>query len=330
MTRQLIGVDVGGTKVAASSVRGGVIDASQLVDVDAAGSEQLVDQIEDLVRELWEEDVAAIGVGVPAVVDFASGRSKTSVNLPLADVPLRMLLRERLGLPVFVDNDGACAALSEAHDGERMTTQNLCMFTVGTGVGGGLVLGGRVYRGATGAAAEVGHTLVGLDLDDGVPPPDGFPQPGSLECYASGPVLDRLGREHGYANGVEVVTAALDGDERAGGLVELLGSRLGVGIANAINTFDPDEVVLGGGVAARAGDLLLRPASETAKGFVLAGVGDTTTVRLARHGASTGVRGAALLAGLELDLTAEMQRMPERKTARRTARVRDAMRVRRR
>ena len=84
------------------------------------------------MRSLWEDDVAAIGVGVPSVMDFASGRAKTSVNVPFADVPLRTILRERLGLPVFVDNDGACAALAEAHDGERMTTQNLCMFTVGT------------------------------------------------------------------------------------------------------------------------------------------------------------------------------------------------------
>jgi glucokinase len=284
------------------------------------------------VRSLWEDDVAAIGVGVPSVVDFASGRAKTSVNVPFADVPLRTILRERLGLPVFVDNDGACAALAEAHDGERVTTQNLCMFTVGTGVGGGLVLGGRVYRGATGAAAEIGHTLIGLDLASSVPAPAGFPQPGSLESYAAGPVLDRLGAEQGYANGVEVVNAALDGDSKARALVDLIGRRLGIGIANAINTFDPDEVVLGGGVAARAGALLLEPARATARGFVLPGVGEATEIRLARHGADAGVRGAALLAGLELDAGADSEAgpVPERKTARRTARVRDAMRVRRR
>jgi glucokinase len=330
MTRQLIGVDVGGTKISAASLRDGTIDRTVVVELGAGGSEQLLDQIEGLVRSLWQDDVAAIGVGVPSVVEFASGRAKTSVNVPFADVPLRTILRERLGLPVFVDNDGACAALAEAHDGERMTTQNLCMFTVGTGVGGGLVLGGRVYRGATGAAAEIGHTLVGLDLESSVPTPADFPQPGSLESFAAGPVLDRLGAEQGYARPGDVVTAALDGDPKARALVDLIGRRLGIGIANAINTFDPDEVVIGGGVAAHAGKLLLEPARATARGFVLPGVGEATEIRLARYGAEAGVRGAALLAGLELDAGTDTGPVPERKTARRTARVRDAMRVRRR
>jgi glucokinase len=186
------------------------------------------------------------------------------------------------------------------------------MITVGTGVGGGLVLGGRIYRGATGGAGELGHTLVGLDLSEEVPAPsDDFPQPGSLEFEASGHALDRLAGEAANRHpdsalgqleaegkpvlGGEAVDAANEGDEQAARIVNIWARRLGVGVANAINTFDPEEVVIGGG-AARAGDLLLEPVKHVAGGYVLPGLGKRTTIRLARHGVRAGVLGAALLA----------------------------------
>ncbi len=112
---------------------------------------------------------------MPSVVEFATGRVRSSVNLHLADFDLRGALQERLGLPVFVDNDATVAALAEAFDESgRPVVQNLVMFTVGTGIGGGLVLGGKVYRGTTGAAGELGHTLVGADFGQGVPRPLSF------------------------------------------------------------------------------------------------------------------------------------------------------------
>src|SRR5207237_6342208 len=104
--------------------------------------------------------------------------------------------QERLGVPVFVDNDGTVAALAEAHDEQlNLVARDLVMVTVGTGVGGGVVIGGRIYRGATGGAGEFGHTIVGLDLAGSVPSPMGFPQPGSLEFVASGHALDELARQ---------------------------------------------------------------------------------------------------------------------------------------
>ena len=116
-----------------------------------------------------------------------------SVNIPLVDVPLREVLGERLGVPVFVDNDATVAALAEAHDEDlNMVARDLVMLTIGTGVGGGLVLDGRIYRGATGGAGELGHTLVGIDLSGPVPPAGKFPQPGSLEAVAAGHALDGL------------------------------------------------------------------------------------------------------------------------------------------
>jgi glucokinase len=191
------------------------------------------------------------------------------------------------------------------------------MLTIGTGVGGGLVLGGRIYRGATGAAGEVGHTLISLSLSEEgeVPEPQRFPQPGSLEFEASGHAFDRfaardasrhpdsaLGRLR--ATGAEIlgpdaVKAAQDGDPDARRLCSLWGQRVGLGVANAINTFDPEEVVIGGG-GAQAGDLLLEPARRVARAYVLPGLGGQTTIRLARHGVGAGVLGAALLAEHEL------------------------------
>jgi glucokinase len=302
MSRQLIGIDVGGTKVSVASLQGGTLDARPGIPTAATSTEALMQELEDAVAELRSVATAAVGVGVPSVVEFATGRVKSSVNLSLADVPLKTILTDRLGLPVFVDNDANCAALAEAYDddGTEVVVRDLVMFTVGTGVGGGLVLGGRLYRGATGAAAEVGHTLVGADLEHGAPRSGRFPQVGSLESLASGRALDALAAAHGYERGADAVAAARDGDTAAGSLIALLGQRLGVGIANAINTFDPDLVVIGGGVAA-AGEPLLGPARETARRFVLPGAGEATEIRLARFGADAGVRGAALLAGHELD-----------------------------
>jgi glucokinase len=312
---QLIGVDVGGTKVSVAALEGAELTGPHIAPTDQSeGGQALIDQIVRGVEEIRGPEAAAVGVGVPSVVEFATGRVRSSVNIPLKDVPLRRVLTERLGLPVFVDNDATVAALAEAHDESGRTANNLVMFTIGTGVGGGLVLGGRIYRGSTGAAPEMGHTLIGLDLRAGAPRPGRFPQPGSLEALAAGRALDELGAETAEVDpgsalarvaaagekvtGHHVVEAAQGGDVPARRLLTILGERLGVGIANAINLFDPDEVVIGGGVAV-AGDLLLEPARETALGYVVPGVGERTVIRLARWGVEAGVRGAALLAGQE-------------------------------
>ena len=312
----LIGVDVGGTKVAVAALEDETLTSPQVQPTEASSAEDLVDEIVTIVEQARNHRTEAMGIGVPSVVEFASGRVRSSVNLHMADFDLRGVLQDRLGLPVFVDNDATLAAVGEAFDeGGRALVQNLVMFTVGTGVGGGLVLGGKVYRGSTGAAGELGHTLIATSVGDGGPEPGQFPQAGSLESLAAGRVLDRIGAEVARENpgselgrwarggqhidGHDVVQAAKDGDETAVGALRILGQRLGIGVANAINTFDPDEVVIGGGVSV-AGDLLLGPARDSARAFVLPGVGTRTQIRLARHGANAGVRGAALLARLEL------------------------------
>jgi glucokinase len=178
---RFIGLDVGGTKIASATLSGGELSESALVETSLEDRDKLIEQLVEAIEALRDDDVRAVGVGVPSVVDFATGRIRSSVNIPLEDVPLRELLTERVGLPVYVDNDASCAALAEAFEDGQLTCPHLVMFTIGTGVGGGTVLGGTVYRGATGAAPESGHQIIGLDLSDGDGSSDSdFPQPGSL------------------------------------------------------------------------------------------------------------------------------------------------------
>lgn len=313
----IVGVDLGGTKVAVALLRGRELSEAELHPTELSDSGALVNQLAAIITAVKSDDLEAVGIGVPSIVEFETGRVVSSVNVPLANVPLRQVLSERVGVPVFVDNDATVAALAEAHDEDlRLCVHDLVMLTVGTGVGGGLVLGGRIYRGATGGAGELGHTIVGLDLGGAVPAPLGsFPQPGSLEDVASGHALDRLAAKAAQVHpesalgrlraegkpvlGGDAVDAARAGDAAAARIIEIWGQRVGIGVANAINTFDPEEVVVGGG-AARAGDLMLEPAKRVAAAYVLPGLGGRTTIRLARHGVRAGVLGAAMLAEHEL------------------------------
>lgn len=296
---RLVGVDVGGTKVAVAVLEDGRLGETHLRPTEKASPDALVDQLVEAIEELLPAD--AVGIGVPSVVDFAKGMARSSVNIPLERVPLRQILRKRLGIPVYVDNDATVAAVAEAHGPDaKVDVRHLVMLTVGTGVGGGIVIDGHVYRGATGAAAELGHIIVGASLEDGAPPPEGFPQPGSLERLAAGRALDRLAADRGLKDGPGAVEAARRGDAAGLECLRILGERLGVGIANVINTFDPDVVVIGGGAGSAAGELLLHPARETAQQYILRGVGTRTEIRGARYGSEAGVLGAALMAGQEL------------------------------
>ncbi len=313
---ECVGVDLGGTKLSAGVVLDGEVVEHHEAPTVLSSADALLDQITAAIAALCSERTEAVGVGIPSTVDWATGRARASVNIPFEDVPVRDVLADRTGLPVFVDNDGTCAALAEAHSGEGPVPDPLVMFTVGTGVGGGIVIGGRPFRGVTGAAAELGHMMIAAHVEGGVHDlGEGFPRAGSLESLASGSALDRLARvaarrsaswalgrrqrEQGAVAGPDVVTAARAGDPEALRLLRLLGERLGVGIATAVNFLDPEVVAVGGGVCT-AGELLLAPARETAERFILPGVGTRTEIRIARSGSQAGLRGAAMLAAQEL------------------------------
>jgi glucokinase len=305
-----IGADLGGTKMAV-----GAVDSNQRV-LHRATEGTMGRGLQNLLDELTEElraavaaapQAIAIGLGIPATIDRERGLAISAVNLPLIDVPIRDLIVERMGLPVYVDNDANVAALAEHRFGAARGARNAIMLTIGTGIGGGLILGGQVYRGSTGAGAELGHVVI----DQNGPPCQGnCPNRGCVEALASGTALAREGRAAaesapdsalartlaaaGTIEGRDVTDAALDGDETAREVVALIGTRLGVALSSLANIFEPDVIVIGGGVAA-AGDLLLDPARAELRWRALPPQHETPVV-LAALGPDAGMIGAATMA----------------------------------
>ena len=272
--------------------------------------------IATLVRELdaarqARPEAAAIGLGIPCTIDQERGVAVMAVNLELAGVPIRDLVRERVGLPVVLDNDANAAILAEHRFGAARGAENAVMLTIGTGIGGGLLIGGEVYRGSSGAGAELGHVVIEAD---GPPCQGNCPNRGCVEALASGTAIARegltaaqgapdshLGRALAAGvtlDGREVTDAALDGDPVAVGVLEKIGRRLGVALSSFANTFDPDVIVIGGG-AIRAGDLLLDPARDEMADRALSPMKRTPVVG-AELGPDAGMIGAATMA-LELD-----------------------------
>lgn len=282
-----LGVDVGGTKVAAAALEGGearhAVEHPTRLESPAA----LLDGVEAAVREVTAAagKPAAVGVGVPSQVEWATGTVVASVNIPLAGVPLRAELARRFGAPVYVDNDASCAALAES---DAIDARELVMLTLGTGVGGGVVTGGRIFRGADGLGGELGHVVVEAD---GPECPGNCPNRGCLEALCSGTALERAAGRKGR----EVVEAARAGDAAAQKHLDRLGRYLGIGISNMINAFQPEYVVVGGGLSAAA-DLFLETAVAEAGSRALPALWERATVQVAQAGAAAGVIGAGLLA----------------------------------
>jgi glucokinase len=271
--------------------------------------ENLLDELERHLRAGIETcpEVEAIGLGIPCTIDRDRGVAISAVNLPLIDVPIRDLVSERLGLPTFIDNDANCAALAEHRFGSAKGARNAVLLTIGTGIGGGLIIDGQVYRGTTGAGAELGHTVI----DQAGPPCQGnCPNRGCVEVLASGTALAHEGRiaaeahpgsalgrvlaEGGTIDGVAVTRAAVAGDGIAVDVASTIGRRLGVALSTFANVFEPDVITVGGGVAA-LGELLLEPAREELQVRALPPM-NATPVVLASFGPEAGMIGAATMA----------------------------------
>jgi glucokinase len=308
----VIGVDLGGTKLLA-----GVVDGDLGVHhrvhrpVHGLGQRELLDAVVDAVEEarsLATAEVAAVGFGIPCLIDQRRGMATMAVNLPLRDVPFRDLMAERLGLPVEVDNDANVAAIAEWRAGAARGATDAVVLTIGTGIGGGLILNGAPYRGAIGAGAELGHITIDLD---GPPCQGHCPNNGCLETLASGTALAREGRriaaeqpgsalgrvaaEGRELTGALITELAHDGDAAAIEALTLIGTNLGVGIASYMNIFNPDVVVIGGGVIA-AGELLLAPARAEAVRRALPTMTAHARIVPAQFGTEAGLVGAAALA----------------------------------
>ena len=307
-----IGVDMGGTKLLAGAVDVGlgVLHRSQRT---VAGLDQsaLIETAVDAVQEAREAaggEISAVGFGIPCLMDQRTGTGVLAINLPLANIAFADVMTERLGLPAFVDNDGNLAALAEHRAGAARGCSEAVVLTVGTGIGGGLILRNELYRGGVGAAAELGHIVIDMD---GPPCQGNCPNHGCVEALASGTALARealrvaeerpdsgLGRalsERRELIGPLVTELAHDGDEAAIEVIELIGTRLGVAITSFVNIFNPEIVVIGGGVIA-AGELLLGPVRAVVAERALPPSRDEVRIVGAHFGVEAGMIGAAALA----------------------------------
>ncbi len=308
---------MGGTKLLAGAVDSGLsvhhrvqrsinrLDPSYLLDV-------VVDAVEE-TRYGAGGEIDAVGFGIPSLIDQRTGNAVIAVNLPLKNIQFGDVMTERLGLPVFVDNDANLAALAEHRAGAARGCNEAVLITLGTGIGGGLILGGRLYRGAVGAGAELGHMVIDMN---GPPCQGNCPNHGCFESLASGTALARealriarerpnsgLGRALAAGRELQgplVSELAHDGDAAAIDVIELIGTRLGVAIASFVNIFNPEVVVIGGGVIG-AGERLLISARAEMLRRALPPSRDIVQIVPAAFGVEAGMIGAAALAfdGLE-------------------------------
>jgi glucokinase len=305
-----IGVDIGGTKVAAGVVdEDGAILAETRAKTPAGDAKAALDAVVDAVRELARDhDVAVVGVAAAGYVSADRSTMLFAPNLPWRDVPVRDAVGARVDVPVVVENDANAAAWAEYRFGAGRGEQDLVCLTVGTGIGGGILIEGALYRGRWGIAGEPGHMCVVADGEL-----CGCGNRGCLEQYASGTALTRYAREHaardpdgawrlldlaegGEIEGPHVTAAAREGDPLAVAAFDRVGRWLGRGMADLAAVLDPGVFVVGGGVA-DAGDLLLQPVRESYTEH-LSGVAHrpVAAIRRAALGNNAGLVGAADLA----------------------------------
>ena len=310
--RRTIGVDMGGTKLLAGAVDTGLSvhyrAQRTLTGLDQSAVLDIAVQAVQEVRQEAGDEIAAVGFGIPCLMDQRTGRGVVAVNLPLADIPFGAIIAERLGLPVFVDNDANLAMLAEHRAGAARGADEALLLTIGTGIGGGMILRGELYHGAIGAAAELGHVVIDKD---GPPCQGNCPNHGCVESLASGTALARealrLARERpesglgrALAQGRElagplVTELAHDGDAAALEVLDVIGTNLGVALASFTNIFNPEVIVIGGGVIG-AGELLLEPARREVARRSLPPSRDEVRIVAAQFGVEAGMVGAAALA----------------------------------
>jgi glucokinase len=307
-----IGLDVGGTRLAAGLVerKGRIVREFKMSTPGAAGPFAIVDAIVDAVNEITSgvhpSEIAGIGIGLPAQIDFTRQSVEYCTNLPLAGIDMRGLVMSRLKYPVTIDNDGNTAALGESRFGAAKGIKDFIMITLGTGVGGGVFIEGEIYRGSRGFGGEIGHMVIAVD---GPECPCGGH--GHLESFAARPAIIRdaraaAGTYHGSSisrlaggdldkiTAELVIKAANDGDEAAIEVMSHVGDMLGEGMVGLVNVLNPQAIIVGGGIGESC-PLVSKRATARIAAEALAGRRDVR-VLTAQLGNDAGVAGAAALA----------------------------------
>ena len=282
---RVIGVDLGGTKALAGVVdRGGAVHERLELPTVTTSQAALLDELAGLVRRLPQEGVQGVGFGIPSRIDHERGIALGAVNIPIRDVRFAEEMQTRLGLPVAMENDASCAAFAESKLGAGRGVRDLVMLTLGTGVGGGVVSGGRLFR----AFTELGHIVI---VEDGEPCQGACSGRGHVESYCSGRAADKLARR------------LLGEDATARDLVEShhpvlaeVGHHLGVAIGSLVNVFGSTRVVIGGGYGVAAFDQLLPSARLAVLTEALAPSGQDLEIERAELGSDAGLIGAGLIA----------------------------------
>jgi len=291
MRPRVIGVDLGGTKTLAGLVDpSGAVERHRETQTPLGSQAELLEGLDAAVAELMDDDVAALGFGIPSRIDQRSGRVLGSVNIPLAGLDFRGRMSERFGVPVRIVNDANCATLAEHVAGAGRGSRTMIMLTLGTGVGGGVVIDGELYTGW----AEFGHLVVDYD---GEPCFGACSGRGHLEAYASGTAAElRAQAEFGPAvDAHRLVRLAHEGNQEARAILDDIGHRLGAAVGSLVNIFDAELCVIGGGFAA-AEDFLFEPALQVARREALSPASERLRIVRAELGTMAGLIGAGLAA----------------------------------
>jgi len=318
--RFLIGVDVGGTKVSVALVE----ESAQVIGeakrpTPLTSSRAILEAVKELIdnllltNQLSPSDILAIGLGVAGMINFKEGIVVFSPNLPLRDIPFRDLVYQYYKIPTFLDNDANTATLGEKYYGAGRDVSNMVCITLGTGIGGGIIIENKLYRGTTGSAAEIGHMII--DLNGPECTCGSF---GCFEALASGwaiakqarqavkkaenSAILRLAQDRPENITTEIVAAAAnEGDLLARQIFANIGRVVGVGLTNIVNIFNPELVVIAGGMA-ELGELILGPARELVQTQALIPNSQVVNIVQTELAGRAGVMGAAALAWHEMSL----------------------------
>ena len=306
--KYVIGVDLGGTKIYTALVDlEGNMKKEVIVETEAEKGElavlqKMLDTIDYVLDGTNKEEVKAIGIGSPGPLDVANGLIVYTPNLPFKNFNIVKPIKERYGIETFLDNDANVATLGEFMFGAGKGTENMVFITASTGIGGGAIINGKLFRGSTANALEIGHMTL---MNGG--PRCGCGNTGCAESLASGTAIMNRGREAAKSNcktslknyetitSKEVFQEAAKGDKEAKRIIDNALNYLGITFANAANIFDPDMIVLGGGVS-NAGPIVFEKIAEVMEERCMTPIYNHCKVAKAELGGKAGVLGAAALA----------------------------------